>query len=179
VNYDTRNWRLLAAHLLDSAPQDALSAVTRAQLLDDALNLARAGSLAYGVALDMTRYLATKESHYVPWTAMFENLRFLNLMLRQTPAYGVFQVLEAVMYVQRRALYSGFVMETLSPRNGQVLCSKLRQERTIPTERPLPTFVERGCHVVSVTDSYGRIVGFLDPNRYFFFQVAPQLYPRG
>jgi hypothetical protein len=33
--------------------------------------------------------------------------------------------------------------------------------------------------VVSVTDPYGRILGFLDRNRYFFFQVAPQLHLRG
>jgi hypothetical protein len=31
----------------------------------------------------------------------------------------------------------------------------------------LPTFVDRGCHVVSVTDPYGRILGFLDRSRYF------------
>jgi hypothetical protein len=30
----------------------------------------------------------------------------------------------------------------------------------------LPTVAERGCHVVSVTDPYGRILGFLD-SRYF------------
>jgi hypothetical protein len=30
--------------------------------------------------------------------------------------------------------------------------------------------------VVSVTDPYGRNLGFLDRSRYFFFQVAPQLY---
>jgi hypothetical protein len=33
--------------------------------------------------------------------------------------------------------------------------------------------------VVSVTDPYGRILGFLDRSRYFFFQAAPQLYSRG
>jgi aminopeptidase N len=71
-----------------------LSAITRAQLLDDALNLARAGILGYDVALNMTRYLAGRESHYVPWKAVFENMRFLNTMLRQTPTYGLFQVLE-------------------------------------------------------------------------------------
>jgi hypothetical protein len=42
----------------------------------------------------------------------------------------------------------------------------------------LPTFVDKGCHVVSVTDPYGRILGFLDRSRYFF-HVAPQLYSRG
>jgi hypothetical protein len=31
----------------------------------------------------------------------------------------------------------------------------------------LPTFADRGCHVVSVTDSHGRILGFLDRSRYF------------
>lgn len=91
VNYDTRNWRLLASHLLNSSQQDMLSAITRAQLLDDALNLARAGALGYDVALNMTRYLAARESHYVPWRAMFENMRFLDFMLRQTPTYGLFQ----------------------------------------------------------------------------------------
>jgi hypothetical protein len=31
----------------------------------------------------------------------------------------------------------------------------------------LPTFKDRGCHVVSLTDPYGRILGFLDRSRYF------------
>jgi hypothetical protein len=43
----------------------------------------------------------------------------------------------------------------------------------------VPTFVDRGCCVVSATDSHGRILGFLDRSRYYFFQIAPQLYPRG
>jgi CBS-domain-containing membrane protein len=42
-------------------------------------------------------------------------------------------------------------------------------EQYQPSDRRLsaklvPTFVDRGCHVVSVTDSYGRILGFLDRN---------------
>jgi hypothetical protein len=47
------------------------------------------------------------------------------------------------------------------------------RERTIPTERRrflakwLPTFADKGCHVVSVTGPYGRILGFLDRIRYF------------
>jgi hypothetical protein len=40
----------------------------------------------------------------------------------------------------------------------------------------MPTFADRWCNVVSVTDPYGRNLGFLDRSRYFFFQVAPQLY---
>jgi hypothetical protein len=47
------------------------------------------------------------------------------------------------------------------------------RERTIPTEWPpligevMPTFADRGCNVVSVTDPYGGILGFLDSSRYF------------
>jgi hypothetical protein len=59
----------------------------------------------------------------------------------------------------------------------------LVHERTISTERP-PLVAEvstnfltdSGCHVVSVTDPFGRILGCLDRSHYFFFQVAPQLY---
>jgi hypothetical protein len=40
----------------------------------------------------------------------------------------------------------------------------------------LPTFAERGCSVVCVTNPYGHILGYLDRSRYYFFQVAPQLY---
>jgi hypothetical protein len=43
----------------------------------------------------------------------------------------------------------------------------------------VPTFADRGCHVVSATNPYGRILGFLDRSRSFFLQVAPQLYSRG
>jgi hypothetical protein len=35
------------------------------------------------------------------------------------------------------------------------------------------------ANVVSVTDPYDRIFGYVDRSHYFFFQVAPQLYPRG
>jgi hypothetical protein len=36
----------------------------------------------------------------------------------------------------------------------------------------MPTFADIGCHVVSVTDPYGRILSFLDWSSYIFFQVA-------
>jgi hypothetical protein len=47
------------------------------------------------------------------------------------------------------------------------------REWTIPTEysrlsgKWLPTFADRGCHVDSVTDPYGHILGFLDRSLYF------------
>jgi hypothetical protein len=47
------------------------------------------------------------------------------------------------------------------------------RERTTPIERPplvgevIANFSVRGCHVVSVTDPYDSILGFLDKARYF------------
>jgi hypothetical protein len=43
----------------------------------------------------------------------------------------------------------------------------------------VPTLADRGCRVVSATESHGRILGFIDRSRYYFFQIAPQLYSRG
>jgi hypothetical protein len=60
----------------------------------------------------------------------------------------------------------------------------LVREQTIPSERPppaaklVPTFANGGCHVVVVTDFFGRILSFLDRSSYFFFQIAPQFYSR-
>jgi hypothetical protein len=63
----------------------------------------------------------------------------------------------------------------------------LVRERTIPAEQP-PLVDEvnacqllriEGCGMVSVTDPYVCILDFLDWGRYYFFQVAPQLYSRG
>jgi hypothetical protein len=35
------------------------------------------------------------------------------------------------------------------------------------------------CYMVGATDPHGRILDFLDPRSYFFFQVASQLYAQG
>jgi hypothetical protein len=43
----------------------------------------------------------------------------------------------------------------------------------------VPTFADRGVPMVCVTDFYGRILGFLERSKFFFFQVALQLYSRG
>jgi hypothetical protein len=57
---------------------------------------------------------------------------------------------------------------------------------TIPTERPplvcevsAKFCEETGCHVASAAETNGRILDFLDRSRYFFFQVAHQIYSRG
>jgi hypothetical protein len=43
----------------------------------------------------------------------------------------------------------------------------------------VPAFVDGGCRTVRATNPHGRILGILDRSRYYFLQVAPQLYSRG
>jgi hypothetical protein len=68
--------------------------------------------------------------------------------------------------------------KTIISNNSVALVSK----RTVPTERqPLVGEISaNSCRqkVVSATDPYGSNLGFLDWSRYFFFQVALQMYSR-
>jgi hypothetical protein len=73
-------------------------------------------------------------------------------------------------------LLKHYKQQTPGPESASELCrpSDRRLSATL-----VPTYADRECHVVSLTDPYGRNLGFLDRSRYFFFQVAPQLYSRG
>jgi hypothetical protein len=56
--------------------------------------------------------------------------------------------------------------------NNKTSWSESASELYRPSDRRLsakrlPTFADKGCHVVSVTDPYGRIPCFLDRSRYF------------
>ncbi len=64
---------------------------SRAALLNDAFNLARAGELSQAIALDITLYLSN-ETDYVPWQAAINALGYLEDMLSKTGAFGSFQV---------------------------------------------------------------------------------------
>jgi aminopeptidase N len=65
--------------------------VHRAQLLDDALNLARAGILKYSTALELTEYLE-KEKDFIPWYSALNAFSFLNLRLTGTANESPFKV---------------------------------------------------------------------------------------
>lgn len=65
--------------------------LNRAQLINDAWNLVKAGELSVGVALPSLEYLDT-ESDYVPWVSAMNEVGYLSDMLGETEAYGDFQV---------------------------------------------------------------------------------------
>lgn len=88
VNYDNDNWNLIIKELQES--HNNIPPLNRAQLLDDALNLARAGKLPYSVALDLTMYLE-HDKDYIPWAAALNALSFLDRRLSNEMGYDNFQ----------------------------------------------------------------------------------------
>ena len=89
VNYDTFNWQALAARLARNHLD--ISRLSRAQLLDDSLNLARAQLLDYDFALNLTRYL-TKERDYTPWLSGLKAITYLDRMFRRGEDYENLQL---------------------------------------------------------------------------------------
>ncbi|XP_023288739.1 aminopeptidase N [Orussus abietinus] len=90
VNYDQMNWQLIIKQL-NNENFKSISTINRAQLIDDALNLARAGRLDYATALDVTSYLA-HETEYLPWKAAFTAMSYLDNMLIKAQGYDKFRV---------------------------------------------------------------------------------------
>lgn len=85
VNYDLENWRLLYDQLIRDFK--TIDVTNRAQLIDDALDLARGNLLDYEVSLNITSYLKN-DFEYLPWRSALQNFGFLDAMLQYTPAYG-------------------------------------------------------------------------------------------
>ena len=90
VNYDRLNWQMIINQLNKESFRN-ISTINRAQLIDDALNLARAGKLDYTTALGVTSYLA-HETEYLPWKAAFTAMHYLDDMLFKMPGYDKFRL---------------------------------------------------------------------------------------
>jgi hypothetical protein len=83
-------------------------------------------------------------------------------------AWAVFTHLSLI--IKRILCFGKFVSSLV--KNKRTPWSESASELYRPSDRRLsakylPTFADKGCHVVSVTDPYGRILGFLDRSRYF------------
>ncbi|XP_042234819.1 aminopeptidase N-like [Homarus americanus] len=85
VNYDEDNWNLLIQQLKTN--HKAIHVINRAQIIDDAMDLARAGQLSYNIALSVYAYLG-KEEAYVPWKSALANLEYVKHMFSSSGTYG-------------------------------------------------------------------------------------------
>ena len=68
VNYDDNLWNLLIEQLRGDE-HNKIHLLNRAQLVDDSLNLARAGKISYDIPFGILEYLQ-KESDYIPWASV-------------------------------------------------------------------------------------------------------------
>jgi hypothetical protein len=95
----------------------------------------------------------------------------------QFPQYPVTALSRQLMEQTRYS--GGYRMKTKTKLRGLSPRENYTDRATAACRRNLvPNFADKGCHVISVTDPYGRILCFLDRSRYFFFQVARLSGPR-
>lgn len=81
VNYDEANWRLISDQL--HKDHRVISVLSRAQLLDDSLNIARTGSLPYSIPFELSSYLRT-ERDFTPWSSALTAFNYLDKILYHT-----------------------------------------------------------------------------------------------
>ncbi|XP_055635492.1 aminopeptidase N-like [Toxorhynchites rutilus septentrionalis] len=120
VNYDLENWSLIIKAL--QRDPSAIHVQNRAQLINDAFNLARADRLDMALPLELLTYLK-KEHEYPPWAAASSILTYFNNKLRGTPIHEHFllfteEILESV--------YVNLPIDTV-PRNETLLQKYLKQ----------------------------------------------------
>ncbi|XP_037766647.1 aminopeptidase N isoform X2 [Chelonia mydas] len=96
VNYDQENWNKLLSQLVTN--YEVIPVINRAQLIDDAFNLARAKHVSITLALNTTTYLK-EEREYLPWSAALDNLAYFRLMFDRSEVYGPMQ-----KYIQQQVI---------------------------------------------------------------------------
>ncbi|KAM9311210.1 aminopeptidase N [Gastrophryne carolinensis] len=102
VNYDDANWDKLLAEL--DKDNTAIPLINRAQIIDDAFNLARAKIVPTTRALSTTKFLI-REVEYMPWQAALSSLSYYVQMFDRTDVYGP---MKAYMRKQVIPLYNYF-----------------------------------------------------------------------
>ncbi|NXO53182.1 AMPN Aminopeptidase, partial [Aramus guarauna] len=96
VNYNQENWDNLLRQL--SNDHKVIPVINRAQIIDDAFNLARAKYVNVTLALSTTRFLSN-ETAYMPWEAALNNLHYFQMMFDRSEVFGVM-----TKYIQKQVL---------------------------------------------------------------------------
>lgn len=81
VNYEEENWSKISAALRKD--HKSISVGTRAQLVDEALSLAKSGIVEYRTAFEVTSYL-NKERECVPWLVFIDHMESLIVAMQKT-----------------------------------------------------------------------------------------------
>ncbi|XP_054001864.1 putative aminopeptidase-2 [Hylaeus anthracinus] len=93
TNYDEDHWRRIISFLnsnTNSNDFQTINEINRAAIIDDLMNLGRAGYVDYEIVLNATQYLR-KETSYVPWRAFFNGLTYLRRQIQGRDAYDAYK----------------------------------------------------------------------------------------
>lgn len=90
VNYDITNWERLSEFLYKD-DFNLIHVINRAQLIDDAFNLAKWNYIPFEIPLNLSKYL-TRETHYLPIATFLNNMNSIKSALTFTDIYKDFQV---------------------------------------------------------------------------------------
>nr|XP_020036767.1 aminopeptidase N isoform X1 [Castor canadensis] len=85
VNYDENNWKRIQDQL--QTDLSVIPVINRAQIINDAFNLASAQKIPVTLALNNTLFL-TQETEYMPWEAALNSLNYFKLMFDRSEVYG-------------------------------------------------------------------------------------------
>ncbi|NXN85872.1 AMPN Aminopeptidase, partial [Bombycilla garrulus] len=96
VNYNQENWDQLVSQL--GTNHTVFPVINRAQIIDDAFNLARAKYINVTLALNTTRFLRN-ETEYMPWEAALNNLQYFKLMFDRSEVFGAM-----TRYIQKQVI---------------------------------------------------------------------------
>lgn len=88
VLYDAENYRLLANALF--VDHSLIDAVSRAQLLNDAFELAYDGLHSYTFALELAKYLRFERNN-IPWTAALRGFGHMERLIADSPFHEAFR----------------------------------------------------------------------------------------
>ena len=132
VNYDDNNWRLIISALNKNIT--SIHRSNRAQLIDDAMNLARAGYLKYEIALQLIDYLE-RDVEYIPWKSGLSNFKFIRKMMKRTGSYG---------------LYKEYIKTKIEPIFNKLFNSKLLETNDVMNEMLLVDLVKEACELDSI-----------------------------
>lgn len=90
VNYDEVNWNLIIREL-NEGNYETIPVLNRAQLIDDAFNLARANKLTYEIPFRIIEYLKV-ETDFIPWMTTMNALSHVNRFYSSSENYELFKV---------------------------------------------------------------------------------------
>lgn len=164
VNYDQRNWELIV-DALHTNPL-AIPKANRAQLIDDAFNLARAEYLDMAVALKLLSYLHL-ETEYAPWAAANNVLNYFHGKLQGTVHYAGFVRFVEEIVVE---VYKTLQIDTVATEESS-LHKYLKQTIT--------TWACRAGHQDCLDKTYSALKREVDENIRVHPDVASAVYCHG